>query len=76
MDVYRTFRDELKTGRDEALMNEIRAKNLYAAAILERTNGMELFGTEMEPDWEIYGGNFGWLYLGNPRDQFLVGNHQ
>jgi len=57
-DVYKTFRDELQTGRDEALMNEIRAKNLYAAAILERTNGMELFGTEMEPDWEIYGGNF------------------
>ncbi|HEX4349046.1 MAG TPA: hypothetical protein VH251_01600 [Verrucomicrobiae bacterium] len=57
-DVYKTFRDELKTGRDEALMNEIRAKNLYSAAILERTNGMELFGTEMEPDWEINGGNF------------------
>ncbi len=57
-DVYKTFRDELQTGRDETLMNEVRAKNLYAAAILERTNGMELLGTEMEPDWEVYGGNF------------------
>jgi phage tail protein X len=57
-DAYKTFLDELHTGRNEALQPGYRAKNLYAAAILERTNGMELFGSELEPDWEIWGGNF------------------
>jgi hypothetical protein len=36
----------------------VRAQNLYTAAIMERTNGMELFGTELEPDWDIWGGNY------------------
>lgn len=55
---YEMFLNELHTGRNERLENDERAKNLYAAAILARTNGMELFGTELEPDWEIYGGAY------------------
>ena len=48
----------LDNGRDENLPAKIRAKNLFAAAVMTRTNGMELFGTELEPDWAISGGNY------------------
>jgi hypothetical protein len=58
IDAYKAFLEELHQGRDENLLHEVRAENLYAAAILVRTNGLELFGTEMEPDWEVYGGDF------------------
>ena len=57
-DTYEKFLAELRDGRDETLSLEIRGKNLFAAAVLARTNGMELFGTELEPDWTIYGGAF------------------
>jgi hypothetical protein len=50
--------DELCAGLDESLRAEVRAKNLFAAAMLVRANGMELFGTEWEPDWAIHGGDF------------------
>jgi len=48
----------LGNGRDEKLPAESRAKFLFAAAVMLRTNGMELFGTELEPDWAIYGGGY------------------
>jgi hypothetical protein len=35
-----------------------RAKALFQAAIIARTNGMELIGTEVEPDWHVHDGNF------------------
>jgi hypothetical protein len=55
---YETLLGELRDGRDEKLPAEIRAKNLFAAAVMTRTDGIELFGTELEPDWEIVGGNY------------------
>jgi len=61
-DTYTTFLDELHTGRDESLLPDLRAKNLFAAAVLARMDGMELFGTELEPDWAIYGGDFEYGY--------------
>jgi hypothetical protein len=48
----------LRTGWDEALPADQRAKALFQAAIITRTNGMELIGTEVEPDWHIHSGNF------------------
>ena len=57
-EAYGIFLAELRAGRDETLRTEIRAKNLFAAAVMARTNGMEFFGTELEPDWVIAGGNF------------------
>lgn len=48
----------LAIGRNESLSNKKRAKALFAAAMMTRTNGMELLGTEVEPDWHIYGGYF------------------
>jgi LysM repeat protein len=55
---YQTLLTELRAGHDATLPAEIRAKNLFAAAVMTRTNGLELFGTELEPDWAIYGGNY------------------
>jgi LysM repeat protein len=48
----------LKTGWDEALPADQRAKALFEAAVITRTNGMELIGTEVEPDWHVHGGEF------------------
>jgi tetratricopeptide (TPR) repeat protein len=41
----------LDTGWDETKPADQRAKALSEAAIITRTNGMELLGTEIEPDW-------------------------
>jgi photosystem II stability/assembly factor-like uncharacterized protein/tetratricopeptide (TPR) repeat protein len=46
--------------RDESLPRDQRAKALYAASWMTRTNGMELFGTEAEPDWLGSGGSYNW----------------
>jgi LysM repeat protein len=48
----------LRVGWDEAQPPIQRARALFAAARLTRTNGLELVGTEVEPDWRIHGGNF------------------
>jgi photosystem II stability/assembly factor-like uncharacterized protein/tetratricopeptide (TPR) repeat protein len=48
--------NELKSGHDNNLPAGDRAKALFAAATITRTNGMELLGTELEPDWLIYEG--------------------
>jgi hypothetical protein len=55
---FDVFTTALRIGTNQNLANELRAKNLFAAAIMARTNGMELFGTELEPDWAIYGGDY------------------
>ncbi|MEO7298088.1 MAG: hypothetical protein ABI042_05870 [Verrucomicrobiota bacterium] len=48
----------LTDGWNENLPKEQRARALFAAAIITRTNGMELLGTEVAPDWAIQGGQF------------------
>ena len=55
---YKTLLSEVRAGHDETLPAENRAKNLFAAAVMTRTNGMELFGSELEPDWAIYSGSY------------------
>ncbi len=55
---FDTFATALHCGLDKTLPKEVRAKNLFAAAVMARTNGMELFGTELEPDFAIYGGSY------------------
>jgi tetratricopeptide (TPR) repeat protein len=57
---YDTFVSNLKTGRDGSLPAETRSRALFAAAMMARTNGMELFGTEVAPDWRINDGDFDW----------------
>jgi LysM repeat protein len=48
----------LADGRNESLPAAQRFYALAAAAGITRTNGMELIGTELEPDWHIHEGNF------------------
>jgi hypothetical protein len=54
--------DELATallaGWNENLPADQRAKALFRAAFIARTNGMELLGTEVQPDWHIWNGDF------------------
>lgn len=40
------------------LANTERAKNYYAAGSIMRENGMEMTGTELEPDWLLYEGSY------------------
>lgn len=48
----------LRAGWDESLPNDQRATALFQAALITRTNGMELVGTELAPDWHYHDGNF------------------
>lgn len=48
----------VRDGRNKDLPNKERAAALWKAACIARYEGMELMGTEVEPDWFFYGGNF------------------
>lgn len=48
----------LQTGWDETLDPGTRADALFQAALITRTNGLELIGTEVQPDWNIHDGQF------------------
>lgn len=48
----------LATGQDTKLPAKERAKALWEAAKLTRQQGLELIGTEVEPDWAVHSGNF------------------
>jgi tetratricopeptide (TPR) repeat protein len=48
----------LRVGRDAARPQPERARSLWEAARLTRALGMELLGTELEPDWTVHGGAF------------------
>lgn len=57
---YDALMQALNTGRDETQPTNQRAAALFTAAVITRTNGMELLGTEVGPDWTIYGGAYAW----------------
>lgn len=46
------------SGSDEALSAKERAEGWWRAARMAREHGLELLGTELEPDWAVYGGNY------------------
>ena len=48
----------LNAGWNESAPTEQRARSLFTAAVITRTNGLELLGTELQPDWHIHDGNF------------------
>ncbi len=54
--------DRLLTALDsawnEALPQNERARSLFETALIVRTNGMEIMGTEVGPDWHFYDGQF------------------
>ncbi|MBE0539986.1 MAG: LysM peptidoglycan-binding domain-containing protein [Verrucomicrobia bacterium] len=53
-----TLVQALNTGWNESVPAEQRAKALVEAAMLARFKGMELLGTELEPDWHYHEGSF------------------
>jgi hypothetical protein len=48
----------LKAGRDAARPAGERAKALFQAACEMRHHGLEIAGTELEPDWALYEGSY------------------
>jgi hypothetical protein len=52
------LRQALASGRDEARPAGERAHALFRAACLTRHQGMELLGTELEPDWHMHEGTY------------------
>ena len=48
----------LREGRDARRPAEARTRALWRAARLARTHGLELMGTELDPDWAVFDGNF------------------
>lgn len=53
------FAAKIQAGQDEKLSGQQRAISTHDAARMMRTNGMELVGTELQPDWFVEGGNYG-----------------
>jgi len=53
-----TLLEQLAIGRDSTLSPVQRFSALVSAAAITRTNGMELIGTEVDPDWHVYNGNW------------------
>jgi hypothetical protein len=52
------LRQALAAGRDEKRPAPDRARSLFRAACLTRHQGLELLGTELEPDWHIWEGSY------------------
>lgn len=48
----------VRKGHNEYLSSQERAGALWKAACIARYEGMELLGTEVEPDWFVYSGHF------------------
>jgi tetratricopeptide (TPR) repeat protein len=48
----------LRTGDDMAQPAAVRAAGLWSAARIARYEGLELMGTEVEPDWSALGGSY------------------
>jgi hypothetical protein len=51
----------LAAGRDAGRPAAERSRALFRAACLTRYQGMELLGTEVDPDWHLFDGGFGVL---------------
>jgi hypothetical protein len=74
---FDTLAHALRIGWDESQAAEARAQALFEAAAIAHTNGMELLGTELEPDWHICEGECTGsltvsLRASNPAAKFLV----
>ncbi len=65
----------VKKGNDTRLDDDVRAAHLWKAACILRYEGMQLLGTELEPDGFITGGGFSpgvprWAHLPESHDFF------
>lgn len=57
-DSQKTFLALLAKGEDTNAPARDRAQGWFAAAWMARTNGMELMGTELAPDWTLWSGEY------------------
>lgn len=55
---FDNFIRELSVGWNEGLFPDQRARALFNAAFIARTNGMELLATEVQPDWHTWDGRY------------------
>jgi hypothetical protein len=55
---YDALAQALTLGWDASVPQDQRAEALLTAAYIARTNGLELVGTEVEPDWRLRDGDF------------------
>ena len=58
--VYDRYVGAVRTGYRETLPAPARAQALWQAARTVRQFGLEIQGTELEPDYAVWGGNFEW----------------
>jgi len=58
----REYYDFLTAAENKDLPSPAMAKNYFDAAVIMREYGMEISGTELDPDWFYYGGSF---YVGD-----------
>lgn len=58
----------VRVGEDRSLPDAARAASLREAARIARHEGMELMGTETEPDWSCYDGHFEEEPIGDVRE--------
>lgn len=56
--VFLAYAADVRTGFDGDATAEVRAAAFWRAAQAVHEHGMELLGTELEPDWAIWGGDF------------------
>lgn len=54
----KTYADALKTGDDTKLPAPARALAIWQAATTAREKGMEIMGTEVDPDWRMHEGSY------------------
>ncbi|HYG64086.1 MAG TPA: hypothetical protein VEL74_16040 [Thermoanaerobaculia bacterium] len=57
----------LDRGRDSRRPRAERAEALFRAACITRHQGMELQGTEVEPDWTLFGGSYDAAFMTEER---------
>jgi len=57
-DKLKDLHEYIKKTENAKLSRKERAKGYYEAALLMRKYGMELVGTELDPDWFVFNGQF------------------
>ena len=79
--IYDPYVAAVRAGFDAARPADARAASLWAAAEAIHEHGMEIMGTELEPDYSIWDGNFQWpdigaeRYAGVSRDPYASGHY-
>ena len=62
-----SYRSAIDTGNARRGARADRGRAFWSAARIARHQGMELFGTEVEPDWSLWGGSHDLHYYENER---------